>query len=145
MLILVDSNILVFTVDYAAQEHLQTTEAVSKLRQRGDTLLIIPQNIYEFWSVATRPKTARGLGLTTTKAQLELSRLKLLFRFLPDTSTIYAEWEKLVVQHSVSGKNSHDARIAAAMIAHGVTHLLTFNGTDFKRFAGITTIEPKNV
>ncbi|MEK7832791.1 MAG: PIN domain-containing protein [Acidobacteriota bacterium] len=145
MLVLIDSNILAFVANPSSSLNQESIDATVRLRQRGDVPCVVPQNLYEFWAVATRPTNARGLGMTTAQAQTELARLKTLFQMLPDSPAIYAEWEKLVVQHSVSGKNSHDARIAAAMIAHSVTHLLTFNGTDFKRFAGITVIEPKDV
>jgi predicted nucleic acid-binding protein len=30
----------------------------------------------------------------------------------------------------------------SAMDAHGLTHILTFNGADFSRFAGLTAIHP---
>ena len=92
--------------------------------------------------MATHPKNARGLGLTTTQAQAELTKIKSIFRFLPDVAAIYTEWEWLVAQHAVAGKNAHDARLAAAMSVHGLTHLLTFNGGDFKCFTGITVIDP---
>jgi predicted nucleic acid-binding protein len=39
----------------------------------------------------------------------------------------------------------HDARIVAAMLSHRVTHLLTFNTADFKRYTEITTINPREV
>jgi hypothetical protein len=38
--------------------------------------------------------------------------------------------------------NAHDARLVAAMIVHGVTHLLTFNGADFARYSGIRITDP---
>ncbi|HSK74585.1 MAG TPA: hypothetical protein VK892_22995 [Pyrinomonadaceae bacterium] len=37
----------------------------------------------------------------------------------------------------MSGKNVHDARLTAAMIKHKISHLLTFNVKDFKRFVEI--------
>jgi hypothetical protein len=42
----------------------------------------------------------------------------------------------------VSGVQVHDARIAAAMRVHGVTHLLTLNTGDFTRYPGITAVHP---
>ena len=36
----------------------------------------------------------------------------------------------------------HDARLAAAMLAHGLTHILTFNADDFRRYPGIVPITP---
>jgi predicted nucleic acid-binding protein len=43
------------------------------------------------------------------------------------------------------GVQVHDARIAASMNAHGITHLLTFNSGDFKRFQGIIALSPQDV
>jgi predicted nucleic acid-binding protein len=48
----------------------------------------------------------------------------------------------LVAAHKVVGKKTHDARLVAAMNVHGVSHILTFNTGDFKRFVGIQTIHP---
>ena len=59
-----------------------------------------------------------------------------------DLDAVYMEWRNLVTSHGVSGKKSHDARLVAAMKVHGVSHLLTFNTDDFKRFPGIVTINP---
>jgi predicted nucleic acid-binding protein len=80
-----------------------------------------------------------------TKVQTELARLKNDLTFLPDVPAIYLEWEGLVINHAVIGKNAHDTRIVAAMNIHGITHLLTFNGDDFKRFQGITVVAPDEV
>jgi len=51
-------------------------------------------------------------------------------------------WRKLVVTHQVRGKQVHDARLAASMIAHGITHILTLNGADFARYPQLTVIDP---
>jgi predicted nucleic acid-binding protein len=57
----------------------------------------------------------------------------------------FSEWERIVLQYQVSGKQAHDARLVAAMIVHDVTHLLTFNTADFKRFTTITTVNPQSI
>ena len=95
--------------------------------------------------MATRPLNVNGLEMNTSQAEVELARIKNLFRLLPDTPAIFPECERIVVQHSVSGKNAHDARIVAAMNVHGITQLLTFNGGDFKRYSRITAISPADV
>ena len=145
MLVLVDTNILVITANPSSSFYQETIDALVKLRQRGDQLCVFAQNLYEFWAVVTRALANNGLGFTTAQAHTELTRLKGFFQLLPDTPAIFAEWEKLVVQRAVSGKNTHDTRIAAAMMVHGVTQLLTYNGGDFKRFASVTAIEPNQV
>jgi predicted nucleic acid-binding protein len=47
-----------------------------------------------------------------------------------------------VKAYRVSGKNTHDARLVAAMHVHGIESILTFNGNDFGRYTGITAIDP---
>lgn len=122
--------------------HNDALEALDILRKRGEELCIVPQNLYEFWVVATRPLTVNGLGMTTAQAEGELAQIKKLFRFLSDTAAVYPEWERLVSQYTVSGRNAHDARIVAAMTVQGITHLLTFNADDFRRFSDITVVTP---
>ena len=61
------------------------------------------------------------------------------------TADILSEWEQLVVKHQVLGKQVHDTRLIAAMHVHGITHLLTFNTADFKRYDGITVVNPSSV
>jgi len=47
--------------------------------------------------------------------------------------------------HSVSGVKVQDAKIVAAMKAHNIQNLLTFNAKDFKRYANIKAVELKDV
>lgn len=95
--------------------------------------------------VATRPVEQNGLGMTPAAAALELTRLKSIFVLLPETPAIYPVWESLVTQHQVSGKPSHDARLVAAMLVHGLTAVLTFDRSGFSRFPGIEVIHPDDV
>lgn len=100
------------------------------------------QNFVEFWTVATRPVESNGLGMTTEEAAQELAVLKDLFRLLTEPSSIFEEWERLVTTCRVSGRATHDARLAATMRLHCITKILTFNGSDFRRFPGITVLDP---
>lgn len=119
--------------------------AVSTLLTQGEILCVTPQNLIEFWAVATRPLANNGLELTIDQAQKEIAKLKTILKFLPDAPDIFSEWEKLVIQHQVTGKPTHDARLVAAMKVHSVTHLLTFNTSDFKRFTTITAVNPSTI
>lgn len=145
MTYLVDTNVLLRAAQPSHPAHAVATGAVRFLLARGERLCVLPQNLIEFWAVATRPAESNGLGLEVGEAAVELDRLKTIFEMLPDTPTIYPEWEALVRAHQVKGKEAHDARIAAAMLAHGVTHILTFNGGDFKRFTSVTAVDPADV
>jgi len=50
-----------------------------------------------------------------------------------------------VVQHAVLDVQVHDARLAAAMYVHHVSHILTLNVADFNRFSGLTAVHPAAV
>jgi len=121
------------------------TRVVRVLLTRGDELFVIAQNLIEFWAVATRPIANNGLGLTIAQATEELTKLKSLFVILPDTAEILPAWEQLVVKHQVFGRQVYDTRLVAAMIVHDLTHLLTLNTDDFKRFTIITAVNPQTL
>jgi predicted nucleic acid-binding protein len=145
MNVLLDTNILTRSAEPGHQMYQPATDAVEALRLQGHTLCIVPQVLYEFWAVATRPTAANGLGKTVPEAAAELSKLRARLTLLEDTPAILPEWERLVTSYAVLGKNAHDARLVAAMLVHGVTHLLTFNDQDFRRFAAITVLTPAAV
>jgi len=116
--------------------------AVKKPLTVGHDLALSPQNLSEFGNVETRPADKNGLGWTTEQADIDVQGLESTFTILPDGPDIYPEWHRLVVAHSVLGKQVHDARIAAAMKVNQITDLLTFNGDDFKRFPNVVIIDP---
>jgi predicted nucleic acid-binding protein len=99
----------------------------------------------EFWAVATRPSSENGLGMTVEMAAGELAAFQRLFSLMPETASIFQEWERLVTTHQVSGKNTHDAHLVAAMNVHGITRVLTFNGQDFTRYSNILAVNPADV
>ncbi|MTJ46428.1 type II toxin-antitoxin system VapC family toxin [Dolichospermum sp. UHCC 0259] len=142
---LVDTNILLRLVQKNSPMHLDTQRAIVTLKKQGEFLCIIPQNIIEFWAVATRPLDKNGLGLSITQAEEESEKLKKIFILELDTPQIFTEWESLVIKYQVMGKKVHDARLAAAMVAHNITHLLTFNVEDFKRFSDIVVVDPRSI
>jgi predicted nucleic acid-binding protein len=86
-----------------------------------------------------------GLGMTPAVAAGELARIKSMFEFLPDSAAVYPIWESLVIQHNVSGKPAHDARLVAAMRANGLRSILTFDARGFSRYAGIEVVNPVDV
>jgi predicted nucleic acid-binding protein len=143
---LVDSNVLLRLLQRNDPHHSTIRHAVRTLLSRGDELCCAPQNIVELWNVSTRPATARGgFGLTTAETDRRVRLIERLFTVLVETPAVYPEWRRLVVTHSVIGVQVHDARIVAMMNVHGVTHLLTLNGADFARYAGITCLATDQV
>jgi predicted nucleic acid-binding protein len=141
-LILLDTNILLRYARTADPSFGIVDGAINALHASGEVLVVVPQNFYEFWATATRPIAANGLGLSVAECQIQVSRIKRLFHFLPDLPTLFVEWEALVIANTCHGRVSYDARLVAAMRTHGIAQLLTFNGPDFVRFAGLTIFDP---
>jgi predicted nucleic acid-binding protein len=143
---LVDTNGLLSALQPGHPQHEIIHRALDSLTMQGFTLCIVPQNLYELWVVATRPREKNGLGLSATQATGELERAKAMFTLLyPPESMVYPTWERLVREYNISGKPSHDARIAAAMMVHGIRRVLTFDRSGFSRFPDIQAVHPAEI
>ena len=145
MAYLADTNLLLRGAEQGHPMQEDALQAIATLVRRGEAVHLVPQNLFEFWAVATRPKDRNGLGLTAAEAEAELVRLEMQFPVLPDSGQIYQEWRRLVSAYGVVGVRAHDVRLVAAMVVHGVTHILTFNGDDFRSFREITVVHPREV
>jgi predicted nucleic acid-binding protein len=143
---LVDTNILLRFLLPNDPAYSVIRRAVGILKTRRERVVTTSQNIAEFWNVCTRPPTARGgLGLTVEATERRLRLLERHFHLLPDHPEIYNHWKLLVTTHNVIGVQVHDARLVAAMIANGVTHILTVNVPDFTRYPGIIVSAPDQI
>jgi predicted nucleic acid-binding protein len=63
----------------------------------------------------------------------------------PDTDQLYGRWRELVRDNAVLGVQVHDARLAAMMRIYGLTHVLTFNRSDFARYADLKAVHPSEL
>lgn len=144
---LIDTNVLLRIIDRTDQQHMLTRTAVRKLRLGGEQLNVTMQNFVEFWNVATRPINKNGYGLVKDVVSHRLRVLERSFTLLSDSAEVYTGWRRLVVEFDVRGIQVHDARLAATMNAYGITHILTFNTADFRRYAseGIVAVHPEQV
>jgi len=72
-MILLDTNLLTRITRAHDPQSGVARAAIQTLLLRGEQLIIVPQNLYEFWAVATRPAGAppsgsNGLGMSPTQA-----------------------------------------------------------------------------
>ena len=142
---LTDTNILLRLEQVRHPQSRIVERALQRLAHQGMRIHIVPQNLFEFWVVATRPISNNGFGLTSAQAAVVLDRIKGTFKLLRDTPEIYDAWEDLVTRYRMVGKPAHDTRLVAAMKIHGLTAILTFDKTGFIRFPGIEVIDPAGV
>lgn len=80
--------------------------------------------------------------MTADEAAADLAKFCARFVVVLDVDSIFEAWRDLVTRYAIVGKKAHDARLVAAMVRHGITHLLTFNEQDFARFSEIAVIAP---
>ena len=145
MKVLVDTNVILRFTQAANPSHALARSALSLLSKSGYELCLVPQSIYEYWVVATRPVAVNGFGMLVANVDQQIQELLQYFTLLRDERGIYSRWYNLVVTHNVQGKQAHDTRPAAAMERHGVKNLLTFNKSDFARFPAMAALSPDEI
>jgi predicted nucleic acid-binding protein len=85
---------------------------------------VAAQVLFEFWSVATRPVVANGLGWSVARARAEVDAIRGRFRVLEEPPAVVDLWLDMVVSHDLKGKRIHDAHLLATMKANGVSRFL---------------------
>lgn len=142
-----ETNVLLRFAYRPDPQHAVVTSATRKLKNGGDEIYILPQNCVEFWNVFTRAASRNGFGLTVQQTNHSLRLVERIFPLFSDDARVHQEWRRLVLNFGVSGVQVHDARIVAAMLVHQVTHVLTFNISDFARYSsvGIVAVDPNKV
>lgn len=146
MKVLIDTNLLVRLSTPSPDLNTEVArQAIDSLRKHGFLPTIVPQVLYEFWAVATRPLGANGLGMCQQDANESLHDFSDLFLLNRDERSIYQHWISLVDKYDISGKTTHDARLVAAMVRHRIERLLTFNATHFARFDEIEVWTPEAI
>lgn len=148
-MILIDTNILARVADLADPMCSVCRLALRVLAARRETLVIVPQNLYEFWVVATRasgtpPRGRNGLGMTPAQAGRWLDFFHRHFVLLPDREDLLPRWRALVEAAPVVGFRAHDARLAAAMLSYGIDRVLTLDHSGFHGL-GVRALDPAEV
>jgi predicted nucleic acid-binding protein len=135
MSFLLDTGILLRLVDQRDVQHSQVRAAVRTLIQRHDDLFICTQNIAEFCNVATRPTENNGFGISPSVAVELLEReIEPIVGVLLETDQLPTHFKRLIATYQVSGKQVHDTRLVAMMLAWNVENILTLNERNFKRY-----------
>ncbi len=143
---LIDTSVLVRTLDANSSQQSTAIDALARLRSQDETLCVFAQNLIEFWAVATRPKESNGLGLSVKEARSRLDQIKIFFVLKSDDETVFENWERIVDNYGVHGKTVHDARIVAAVQTNGIINILTFNTSDFARYSEIIqAVSPQDI
>lgn len=145
MIWLADTNVLLRWSDRDNPHHSECGDAVNRLIDQGDQVCTCAQVLIEYWVTSTRPRKVNGFGLSIIDAASRISVVHGSFPCLVEPAEIADLWQEITIRHSVLGKQAHDARIAALMLAHGVTRILTLNAADFARYSDIIAVTPQEI
>ncbi|MGH7456586.1 MAG: type II toxin-antitoxin system VapC family toxin, partial [bacterium] len=80
--------------------------------------------------------------LTWDELRQQIEALLAQTVLLDENETSIQKLIDLGARYRVIGKQIHDTNIAATMLTHSITRLVTFNPDDFKRFTEIEVIVP---
>ena len=139
-MILLDTNILTVSKQSGNTDYIKVVTKLQQLAEDEETLIICPQNLYEFFVASTRPTAQRGLGLSRKTALKEIENLQKTYTFINDPVTLFSTWIAIIEQYETTGKQGHDARLVAFMKASGITKFYTLNTQDFNRYTDIITL-----
>lgn len=106
MTVLFDSNVLLRAV---WPNHAQSQIALESLRifqTRGDQIYVVPQVLYEFWVVSTRPSSSNGMGYGLAESIDEMQDIFHWADLLHDTPDVFTIWHQLIIRHAVLGKST---------------------------------------
>lgn len=70
MRVLVDTNVLIRLFQPSNPSSPIAASAIHELRKHDFDLVMVPQNLYELWVVATRNVTLNGFGMSASDTSL---------------------------------------------------------------------------
>lgn len=111
MSVLLDTNLLLRLAQVTSPQHADAKSAILALDDAELDLCLVPQVIYEFWVVATRPMEANGLGMDVKIAAVSIQEMLSDYRLLKDEPEIFDDWLSLVTNYEVKGKTAHDPSV----------------------------------
>lgn len=134
---LVDSNILVYSLNRSSPKHKQAQQF---LRGHREEISVAHQNVLETLRVLTHPKFAHPMH-TQQALKAVLGIVQALHLVSPNFETSELALE-LIERHALRADRVFDAYLVATMIGNGIYTIATDNEKDFIAFAGITVVNP---
>jgi predicted nucleic acid-binding protein len=139
-ILFLDTNILLIATDESRKYHQLATRVIATHNRGGIHLGISGQIIREYLVVATRIPDVNGLGLSPDEAlsNIEVFRQRLVF--FDETEAVSNKLRSLIGSYQLTGKRIHDANVAATMLTHSLSKLITENPGDFSVFSDVETV-----
>ena len=130
----IDTNALVYSRIVESPNYDAARLRLERAHQDAEPLRISRQVVREYLSVMTRPQPWT-VPISRDNVLEDVNRLLSDFEILEDGPVVTDTLVTLCREFEVGGKQIHDANIVATMLVHGERRLLTFNTSDFRRYA----------
>jgi len=136
---LVDTNILVYSIDPLSPFHLKAKSFLEKITPFSNLVISI-QNLMEFYAVSTSRRHI-SKPFSTKEATQNLRGLAALYPLIFPKKTMFETFLQLVQKMPIIGQEAHDAHLAALMLDNDIGTIYT---ADTKIFAklGLKAINP---
>ncbi len=145
-MILVDTNILVYSVDRRSPHHDACKRWIEAPRAITEALCTTWPILYEFLRVVTHPGVLRPpLSATAAMDVVDLIVRSPGFKTLVATPA-HAQVARRVINEAsnVSGNIMHDLHTVVLMREHGIRRICT-RDADFRRFPHIEVVDPAQI
>ena len=141
-MIALDTNILVYARREELPHHNKALEILTDLAAGSKPWALPWPCIYEYLRVVTHPRVFHPpTDIDTALEDLESLLNSPVLVLLGEGSSHRAHMQRVIKSGNASGNLVHDAHIAALLLEHGVSELLTLD-RDFARFPGLRTRNP---
>lgn len=142
MIVAVDTNILIYAHREETEQHLVARKLISDYAEGNSPWALAWPCLYEFLRVVTHvkvfhPPTPIPLAWEIVTSLLDSPSLLLL----TETERHRHVLADLLSSVKPAGNILHDVHIAALLLEHGVSEILTAD-EDFRRFPGLKTTNP---
>ena len=138
----IDTNVLIRARFTAAPGHEIARARLDDAFHGIEKPRISRQIVREYLAVVTRPQIWSS-PLAVSDALGDADWFLSAFDVLEDGPEVTRVLAALCREIRVAGRQIHDANVVATMLAHGETHLLTFDQEDFRRYADrVVLIDP---
>jgi len=139
--VFIDTNVLVYAAIKTSPFHLNAQQILDQHSSSGANLWISRQVIREYMATLSRGQNFSN-PVPAIQLAIDVQKFTQLFSIADDNNQVTKNLLSLTQNHSVIGKQIHDANIVATMLACNITNLITHDVSDFTRFSSLITIIP---
>jgi uncharacterized protein len=141
--LVVDTNVLVYTADASSQFHEPCREWLERQRRRPDAWYTTWPIVYEFLRATTHPRVLRRPWSAPTAWEFITTLLISpgLGVLVPTQRHADVATEVIAESPHLAGNILHDAHTAILMREHGIKQICTYD-MDFHRFSFLEVVDP---